>query len=89
MGTLITTVTDGQKKQYLRFVEDAAEKAMKEVGLDKDGIQKLIENGDEFQTRIIVAIQRVFSVQPVCRQGSQVELYVSQRLQSQRDYGAD
>lgn len=49
-------ITDGQKKQYLRFVEDATEKALKETGLDKDGIQKLIEHGDEFQSRIIAAI---------------------------------
>lgn len=56
MGTLITA---GQKKQYLRFVEDAAEKALKEVGLDKDGIQKLIENGDEFQARIIAGIREL------------------------------
>src|SRR3989338_9674938 len=37
METLITTVTDGQKKQ--------------------DGIQKLIENGDEFQAHIIAGIK--------------------------------
>lgn len=55
----ITPISDGQKKQYLRFVEDAAEKALKEVGLDKDGIQKLIENGDEFQSRIITGIQEL------------------------------
>ena len=53
----ITSITDGQKKQYLRFVEDAAEKALKEVGLDKDGIQKLIEHGDEFQSHIMTGIR--------------------------------
>ena len=53
----ITSITDGQKKQYLRFVEDAAEKALSEAGLDKDGIQKLIENGDEFQSRIMTGIR--------------------------------
>jgi hypothetical protein len=56
MGTLIT---DGQKKQYFRFVEDAAEKALKETDLDKDAIQKLIENGDKFQSRIVTAIQEL------------------------------
>jgi hypothetical protein len=55
----ITSITDGQKKQYLRFVEDAAEKALQEVGLDKDGIQKLIERGDEFQARIITGIKEL------------------------------
>ena len=53
----ITSITDGQKKQYLRFVEDAVEKPLKEVGLDKAGIQKLIENGDEFQSRIMTSIR--------------------------------
>jgi hypothetical protein len=55
----ITSITDGQKKQYLRFVEDAAERALKETALDKDGIQKLIENGDEFQARIITGIKEL------------------------------
>lgn len=51
--TTITSITSGQKKQYLRFVEDAAERALGEVGLDKDGIQKLIEHGDEFQACLL------------------------------------
>jgi hypothetical protein len=55
----ITSITDGQKKQYLRFVEDAAERALKETALDKDGIQKLIENGAEFQARIIAGIREL------------------------------
>ncbi len=53
----ITSITDGQRKQYKRFVEDAADKALAEAGLDKDGIQNLIENGDEFQARIITGIK--------------------------------
>lgn len=53
------TPTEGQKKQFKRFVEDAADKALKEVGLDKDSIQKLIENGDEFQARIIASIREL------------------------------
>lgn len=55
----ITSITDGQKKQYLRFVEDAAERALKETALDKDGIQKLIENGAEFQARIVTGIKEL------------------------------
>ena len=55
----ITSITDGQKKQYLRFVEDAGDKALAEVQLDKDGLQKLIENGDEFQSRIMTAIREL------------------------------
>jgi hypothetical protein len=56
MTETITSITDGQKKQYLRFVEDAAERALAEIGLDKDSIQKLIENGDEFQADIVASI---------------------------------
>jgi len=55
----ITTITEGQKKQYKRFVEDAGDKALAEVQLDKDGLQKLIENGDEFQSRIMTAIREL------------------------------
>jgi hypothetical protein len=57
--TLITKITEGQKKQYFRFVEDAAERALKEMGLDKDGLQKLIENGDEFHARIVTAVREL------------------------------
>ena len=53
------SITSGQTKQYKRFVEDAADKALAEVGLDKDGLQKLIENGDEFQARIIAGIKEL------------------------------
>jgi hypothetical protein len=52
------SITSGQEKQYKRFVEDAAEKVLKEVGLDKDGLQKLIENGDEFQADIVASIKK-------------------------------
>ncbi len=54
----IQSITSGQEKQFKRFVEDAAEKALKEVGLDKDGLQKLIENGDEFQADIVASIKK-------------------------------
>lgn len=53
------SITSGQEKQFKRFVEDAAERALKEVGLDKDGLQKLIENGDKFQARIIAGIREL------------------------------
>lgn len=54
-----TSITEGQKKQYRRFVEDSCEKALTEVNLDKDGIQKLIERGDEFQAHIIAGIREL------------------------------
>jgi hypothetical protein len=55
----ITSITDGQKKQYLRFIEDAAERALKDAALDKDGLQKLIEQGDEMQARIVAGIKEL------------------------------
>jgi len=53
------SITSGQTKQFKRFVEDAAERALKEVGFDKDGLQRLIERGDEFQARIITGIKEL------------------------------
>ncbi len=57
METLITSVTDGQKKQIKRFAEDVVDRAIAEGLLDKDSVQKLIENGDEFQAHIIAGIK--------------------------------
>lgn len=58
METLITRVTDGQKKQVKRFTEDALDRVIAEGLLDKDGIQKLIENGDRFQADIMASIRK-------------------------------
>jgi len=54
----VTSITEGQRKQYYRFVEDAAARALKEVDLSEDGIEKLFERGDEFQAHIINGISR-------------------------------
>ena len=54
-----TSLTSGQKKQYLRFVEDAAERALAEAGPDKDGLQQLISKGGEFQTDIVASIKKL------------------------------
>lgn len=54
----ITSITDGQKKQIKRFAEDAIDRAIAEGVLDKDSIQKLIENGDEFQVDIVASIKK-------------------------------
>ena len=61
MTTAITSraVTDGQRKQFSRFLEDAGEKALSAANLDKDSLQQLIENGGEFQDRIITAIKEL------------------------------
>ncbi|MCP6726858.1 MAG: hypothetical protein KJI69_02345 [Patescibacteria group bacterium] len=40
-------------------MEDAAERALVEVGLDKDGIQNLIERGDEFHAHVIAGIRKL------------------------------
>lgn len=58
-GITSSTTTDGQRKQYFRFVEDASEKALASINLDKDSLQQLIENGGEFQDRIITAIKEL------------------------------
>ncbi len=55
----MTTKSITQENQLKRFVEDATEKALKEVGLDKDGLQRLFEQGDEFQARIIAGIREL------------------------------
>lgn len=70
MSTSITSsITDGQQKQYRRFIEDATRKgadlALEQVPLDKDDFQRLIENGDELNsaiTAVIVAKTRELSV---------------------------
>jgi hypothetical protein len=55
-----TGVTDGQRKQFRRFVEDAAAKAvglaLEQVPFDKEGLQRLFSNGDEFQAAILATI---------------------------------
>jgi hypothetical protein len=61
MTTSITSnsITDGQKKQVKRFVEDAVDRVFNDGVLDKDGAQKLIANGDELQARVISAIREL------------------------------
>jgi hypothetical protein len=61
-NTSITSnlITEGQKKQYKRFVEDATnrgvELALEKVNLDKTGFQRLLEHGDEFNSAIAEVI---------------------------------
>ncbi len=47
-------ITLGQEKQVARFFEDALNKA----NLDKNSIQRLIENGDKFQKDILTSIKK-------------------------------
>ena len=57
-------ITSDQTKQFTRFVEDASLKALKEVGPDKDGIQRLIMRGGEFQAYVMAGISRFTSKLP-------------------------
>ena len=57
--TLITSVTDGQKKQIKRFAEDAVDRAIAEGLFDKEGAQTLIGNGDDWQDHILAGIRKL------------------------------
>ena len=61
MVTSITSnsITDGQKKQIKRFMEDAADRVFNDGVLDKDGAQELISNGDKLQFRVIEVIREL------------------------------
>lgn len=59
MTTATTLITDGQNKQIRRFIEDAFDRAIKDGLLDKERMQKLIENGNEFQAHIIAGIKEL------------------------------
>jgi hypothetical protein len=45
--TQVIPATAGQLKQINRIIADAVEKIVTELGLDKDGAQRVIEHGDE------------------------------------------
>lgn len=57
-------ITSEQQKQFGRFVEDALTMALKEVAPDKEGLQRLIERGGEFQTHIVSGIARFAAKMP-------------------------
>lgn len=57
-----TSLTEEEEKQYFRFIEDSALHTLKKTSLNKDEIQKLIENGDEFQKRIITAVRELSKI---------------------------
>ena len=56
-----TSITSGQLKQITRFTEDATAKgleaALTKVSPDQEGMQRVIENGDEYTARIENAIE--------------------------------
>lgn len=49
------SITPGQKKQIVRFMEDA----LNRVELTRESAQQLIEKGDEFQSRIVTGIREL------------------------------
>src|SRR3989344_5600800 len=53
----VQPITDEQREKYKQYIEDAANKALLEAELGKDGLQKLVENGDEFQTCVTTCIK--------------------------------
>ncbi len=57
-------ITSEQGKQFKRFVEDASDRALKEVNPDKDGLQRLFTRGGEFQTQVVDVIRRFAAKQP-------------------------
>ena len=52
MAASITVVTEGQKKQLKRIVEDGVDRAFEVGGFDKERTQRIIEQGDELQSRV-------------------------------------
>jgi len=77
--TMTRLITLEQINQYKRFVEEAADKALVEVGLDKNELQKLINNGDEFQARIIADIREI----------SKSNHFVNEEMESSYGYPLD
>ena len=64
MTTQSITSTAQQGKQFKRFVEDAGDKALAEVTPDKDGLQRLIMRGGEFQAYLVEGVRRFTAKQP-------------------------
>ena len=64
MTTQSITSTPEQGKQFKRFVEDASDRALKEVVPDKDGLQRLITRGGEFQAYLVSGIRRFTAKMP-------------------------
>jgi hypothetical protein len=58
------SITPKQEKQYDRFLEDAGNRARKEVNPDKEGLQRLFARGGEFQAYVVAGIRRFSAVTP-------------------------
>lgn len=60
----MNSITSDQRKQYNRFTQDGARKALTIVGPDKDGLQRLFGRGDEWQDYLIAGITRFTAKTP-------------------------
>jgi hypothetical protein len=58
------SITSGQVKQFKRFVEDAGNRALEDINPDKANLQRLIENGGDFQAHIRAGIKRYTTAVP-------------------------
>ncbi len=57
-------ITPDQLKQFKRFVADAGNRALKDFNPNKDGLQRLIERGGEFQAYVVAGLARFTSKLP-------------------------
>lgn len=62
--TTARSITSEQRTQYKRFVDDGGRKALRELGLDREGLQRLFKRGGEFQAHVIEGIRRFSAKQP-------------------------
>lgn len=56
-------ITSEQRRHYNQFVGNTGRKALREVDPDRDGLQRLLARGDEFQAYYIAGIRRFTGVQ--------------------------
>lgn len=54
----MNSITSDQRRQYNRFTQDGARKALAIVGPDKEGLQRLFGRGDEWHDYLIAGIAR-------------------------------
>src|SRR3989344_1283582 len=57
MAMTIQSITSDESKQFKQLVEDTGDRALKEVGPDKDGLQRLLEKGGKLQAYFVVGIR--------------------------------
>ena len=60
----VQPITSAQRKQFRRFVEDMCHRALEEVSPDKDGLQRLLARGGEFQAYGVAGIRRFSAKAP-------------------------